>query len=118
MEANGESLPAVIVAEGSVMPDTPSGFGCHNDDGTDLRIDPDASSRLTQGTAAMTGADGWAQKVIKLVAVFLIQSMLATFTMINAVQVCNGTQPHADCITPGSSSEFSRYSFVLAVRLS
>ena len=50
MEANGESLPAVIIAEGSVMPDTPSGFGYYNDDGTDLRIDPDASSSLTQGT--------------------------------------------------------------------
>jgi hypothetical protein len=51
MEANSESLPAAMVEEGSAMPDTLSGFGYYNDDGTDLTIDPTGSSRLRQGIA-------------------------------------------------------------------
>ena len=57
MEAN--SLPAATVAEGSAMPDTPSGFGYYNDDGTDLTIDPTGSLRLTKHNVSLTRVDGW-----------------------------------------------------------
>ena len=59
MEATSQSLPAATVAEGSAMPDVPSGFGYYNDDGTDLTIDPTGSLRLTQHNVPLARVDGW-----------------------------------------------------------